>query len=223
MYLTKPITTLFYTLMLTLACGVAHAQIQPSTLPMETPIEAFKLTGEATAALGIEGTALLTISINMEPDWYVYANIPGEMGKPTKLTATAADGTALTVFYPKGKEKPDTFDPSVIINAYQSGTRLFILVPADVAAYPIAMRLDLLLCHPTKCIPVRRDLTFGENGLDVSGFPLAENQPWWPGFVELARKDTGPSKSVSSTATQESQDGLEIGRASCRERVCLYG
>jgi len=176
---------------------------------METVVEAYKLTDETRAATGIEGAVLLTITINMEPDWYTYANVPGGMGKPTTINAIAADNTKLTAFYPKGKKKPDTFDPSTIINAYESGTRLFIVVPAGLTqAYPIAMRLDLLLCHPTKCIPVRRDLTFGENGLDTSGLPLAENQPWWPDFVQLAKKDTTLSGTGSQAEASKTENGL---------------
>jgi len=208
MHLSKPITTLFYTLMLVLIGTFSHALIQPSAIALKTPVEAFQLNAESHAATGIEDGVLLTISLTMEPDWYTYANIPGGMGKPTKLTATAADNTQLMVFYPAGKQKPDTFDPLVMVNAYQSGTRLFVLIPPGMTqAYPVSMRLDLLLCHPTKCMPVRLDLTFGEKELVTKGLPLAEKQPWWPGFVELAQKQTATPETASLLPAQETKNG----------------
>lgn len=193
MHLTKQITTLFLSLLLTLAWSNAHAQITPSKVPLKTPIEAFK-TGN--------GSLVLTLTIEMEPDWYTYADDPGGMGKPTQLSGTTAQGKSISAIYPKGIKKRDAFDPSVTVNAYKSGTKVFAVVPAD-SPFPVQLRLDLLLCHPTKCIPVRRDITFGAE-LDSTTLPDAKAQPWWPQFSELA----GSSKGIAPQASQE-MDGID--------------
>jgi thiol:disulfide interchange protein DsbD len=209
MHLSKPITTLFYTLILVLVSTFSHALVQPSKIALKTVVEAYQMDVESGTKDETGSGVLLTLSLNMEPDWYTYANIPGGMGKPTKLTATAADSTPLKVLYPTGKRKPDSFDPSVMVNAYQSGTRLFVLIPHGMTqAYPISMRLDLLLCHPTKCVPVRLDLTFGEKGLAIDDLPAASKQPWWPGFVELTRNPTEVSTSTPQLSAQLPKDAI---------------
>lgn len=169
MRLTKPITTLFLSLLLTLAWTASFAQITPKKLPLETPVQAYKTQ---------IGTIVLTISLDMESDWYTYADDPGGMGKPTKLRGTTADGKAVSVVYPKGKRKPDAFDPSVMVNTFSSGSKLFVLLPKD-AQFPVQLQLELLLCHPTKCVPARLKLSYGEPELNVDALPLALSQPWW--------------------------------------------
>ena len=209
MNLTKPITTLFCTILLILAGTFAHAQIQTPKLPFKTPIKAYELTDGANREAGLNGNLLLTISMDIEPDWYTYSHKPGEMGKPTRLIATAADKTQLPVFYPAGKQKPDTYDPSIKVNAYLDGTRLFVLIPTGLSeTFPIAMRLDMLLCHPTKCLPVRMDLTFDVNGFDPKEIPLAEKQPWWPDFIKLAKTKTSPPQAIDPLRFEKSDRGL---------------
>ena len=199
MRITKPISTLFTILFLLVVCSTSYAQITPKHVPMSTPISAYKLNNDV---------AVITLSIDMEPDWYTYANDPGGMGKPTKFSGTLADGTQLTPIYPKGIEKPDSFDPSVMINAYMSGTLLYMLVPTGEAVFPVALRLDLLLCHPTKCIPVRRDFSFGEVGLDINTLPLAKDQAWWPEFIKLSH--TGSEYAESSKPAAETTKSGDV-------------
>lgn len=185
MPLTKPLFSLFLTTLLLLPATVCPAQIQPSSLAMTTSTQAFSLE---PGILGQDepGAVVLALTLNIDKDWYSYSNAPGETGKPTRLTATAADGTELRVIYPKGKEKPDTYDPSILVAAYLDGTTLFVVVPDTVRpAFPVSLQLDLLLCHPTKCVPARIELTYGEPGLERGSLLPAESQPWWKEFHQL--------------------------------------
>lgn len=200
MKITKLTTTLFITLLLALAWSASYAQIAPKTVPLNTPVTAYRLNNDVI---------LLTISLDMEPDWYTYSNNPGPMSKPTTLSGTLADGTLITPIFPKGIRKPDAFDPSMTINAYTSGTKLYVLVPTGESAFPVTMRLDLLLCHPTKCIPVRRDLSFGTSDLDIKTLPPASEQPWWSEFIELAH--TGMSKAQDAITSTSTPETTEIG------------
>lgn len=206
MPLTKPLFSLFLTTLLLLSATVCPAQIQPSSLAMTTSTQAFSLE---PGVLGQDapGAVVLALTLNIDKDWYSYSNTPGETGKPTRLTATAADGTELRVLYPKGKEKPDTYDPSILVAAYLDGTTLFVVVPDTVRpAFPVSMQLDLLLCHPTKCVPARLELNYGEPGLERGSLPPAESQPWWKEFHQL-------SAGAATVQTQPADGGDDIDQA----------
>jgi len=183
MRLTKPISTLFITLFFTLLGSVGMALAAPDAVPFEIPMRAYQTES---------GGTIVTLTIEMGKDWYTYSNDPGGMSKPTQLSATDANGMPLSVVYPKGVRKPDAYDPSVMVNKYFSGTRLFVVVPAN-ATYPLNMRIDLLLCHPTKCVPLRRNLIYAEQVLDSAGRPSAEAQTWWPQFISLTPADSSLS------------------------------
>jgi thiol:disulfide interchange protein DsbD len=67
------------------------------------------------------------------------------------------------------------------------------------------MQLDLLLCHPTKCVPFRRNLAFGDSGLDTAALPRANEQPWWPSLVALA---ASPPPETASPSPDTGTSGL---------------
>ena len=219
---TKPIFSFFVIAFLTLSAVAAKAQIQPSSLPMETEVHAFALAPDAVRP-GSPGGTLLALTLHIEKEWYAYSNILGETGKPTRLTATAADGTGLKVFYPKGKDKPDSYDPTITVAAYLDGTTLFVLVPEGLAApFPVALSLDLLLCHPTKCVPARVDQGFGRPDLDVAALPRADAQPWWDDFTHMAAGHVQAAAATQADAPEAAivdwqftptyfQPGLEVG------------
>lgn len=215
MSLTKPITTLFLTLFITMVHGVCAAQITPSSVPLQTPVTAYRMDDERI---------ILTLRIDMEKEWYTYAEDPGDTGKPTVLSGSSADGKAITPIYPVGIRKPDSYDPSTMINAYKDGTLLYAIINGTPkTAFPASLRLDLLLCHPTRCIPVRKDLTFGNPGMTMEALPLASDQPWWTDFKSLHQTsaDSTPSQETSeppdrtyiqwSFTPQYLQPGLEVG------------
>jgi thiol:disulfide interchange protein DsbD len=207
---TKQNATLFLILLLTLIFGSSTAHASSMKIPLKMPMAAYN-TGT--------GETIITIAFEMEQDWYTYAKDPGGMGKPTKVTGATADGAPIRVLYPKGIAKPDAYDPSITVNKYLNGDKVFIVLPKD-ASFPLTLRVDLLLCHPTKCVPVRRDLTFGKTGLDVSALPSAKEQPWWDLYTSLLpNADTIASKDRTSEAAYTDWDftprylqpGLEVG------------
>jgi thiol:disulfide interchange protein DsbD len=196
--------------------------MQPSTLAMKTSVAPFSLAPDEMEP-GSPGGTLLALTMHIDKDWYAYSNIPGETGKPTRLTATAADGTALTVYYPKGKEKPDSYDPTITVFAYLDMTTIYVLVPESIGEpFPVSLTLDLLLCHPTKCVPARVEQTFGQAGQDTAGLPPASAQPWWEDFRHMVHgKTQGPAATLvddEGTAVVDwqfaptyFQPGLEVG------------
>lgn len=189
MKITKQIITLFSTLLLALSWTIAYAQISPGNIPMSTPMEAYRLTPDSL---------LLTLSLDMEPDWHTYADDPGGLGKPTRLSGTTASGEKISPRYPDPIVKPDAFDPDSLVNTYKSGTKLFAIVPTNKPVFPINLQLDLLLCHPTKCVPARLNLTFGNASLDITTLPPANQQPWWNTFQQLTQQATAlPAEAVT--------------------------
>lgn len=176
MRLTKPFTTLFTVIILAFIWNATMVQAAPPAVPFEMPLRAYQTE---------TGGTVVTLTLEMAKEWYTYSNNPGGMSKPTKLSVSAADGTRLKVYYPEGVRRPDAYDPSVMVNKYFSGTILFIAVPEG-TPYPLNLRLDLLLCHPTKCVPLRRDVVFSEQTLDSAGLPMAESQSWWSQYVSLS-------------------------------------
>ncbi|WP_319543818.1 cytochrome c biogenesis protein CcdA [uncultured Pseudodesulfovibrio sp.] len=208
MFLNKPISILFFVLLLTMLSSVSHAQAQRPTPPLETRIEAYSIPS-GTLGDNENGAILLAVTLDIHSEWYAYSNAPGESGKPTQLLATTSNGIPLQVFYPEGTQKKDTYDPSVTIAAYLDGTVLFALIPRGIQTpFPVSLMLDMLLCHPTKCVPTRLNLTYGETGLDRTALPSAETQAWWPQFKQLVRQQAVHPK--TSTPTQGTTEDVII-------------
>ena len=214
----------FLLLALLLVPTAGHGQIQASTLPIQVAVQGYAVPS-GTLDDDTSGAVLLTVSLDIEPDWYIYANIPGETGKPTHLSAVTAGGIPLRVVYPAAKEKQDTFDPSVTIGSFTGQTRFYALVPRGMdGAFPVSLKLDMLLCHPTKCVPGRVELTFGQDDLDTASLPSAGDQPWWHEFLQRveARTDTKKAAIAIADAAESAiiewsftptyfQPGLEVG------------
>jgi thiol:disulfide interchange protein DsbD len=221
-----PINKLFFALLLSallfLPARPANALVQPSSLPMKTSVAPYAVAPDALRP-GSPGGTVLALTLHIDKDWHSYSNVPGDTGKPTRLTATAADGTALAVFYPKGNEEPDSYDPTLTMNSYPDGTTLFVLVPDGLAdPFPVSLTLDLLLCHPTRCVPARVERTFGKAGFDAASLPPASAQPWWDEFRHMAHGKAGAREAASAPGGDAAvvdwqftptyfQPGLEVG------------
>ncbi|MCJ2164011.1 MULTISPECIES: cytochrome c biogenesis protein CcdA [unclassified Pseudodesulfovibrio] len=224
MPVTKPLFSLLLTVALSLVSSMCYAQIQPSSLPMETRVEGYAIP-MGTLGEDEPGAILLAVTLNIEDDWYAYSNIPGEVGKPTQLTAATANGSPLKVFYPEGVQKPDSYDPSVTVTAFLHETVLFVLIPRGMESpFPVTMNLDLLLCHPTKCVPGRLELQYGETNLDATSLPPADERPWWQEFQQQVRRQAAVQPLILSDADEMKtaiiqwqftpeylQPGLEVG------------
>ncbi len=199
-------TTLVFTLIVLALAGLAQgASLADSVL--KTRVEAFR-SGE---------DVLLTVTLDIKDEWYTYADKPGGLGKPTRLTGTTADKTPLAVSYPAGISKKDSFDPTVTVNTYPSGTRLFALIQkGSAASFPVSLKLDLLLCHPTKCVPARQALTFAAPASGIAGLPDATAQPWWNEYASLKRPEAmkpatqpAPPAVTSPTVTSSEEKAPE--------------
>ena len=83
MSVTKPFFSLFLLLAVLLSAVDGSAQIVASTLPMKTSVQGYAVP---SGTLGDDQPAavLLVVSLDIEPEWYIYSNIPGETGKPRR-------------------------------------------------------------------------------------------------------------------------------------------
>ena len=170
--------------------------------PMSTQWEVYGLGQEARAQSGQSSTRLAVLFITPDAGWYTYAPSPGELAKPTRLSATLGDArTPLTTHYPPGTPKKDSFDPSLTVNAYLGRTPIFLPLP-DGAALPqvISASLDMLLCTQDKCLPTKIDLRF--EVADKGVLPEADKQPWWPRFLaSVAPRATAAAQGVEPSPT----------------------
>jgi thiol:disulfide interchange protein DsbD len=188
MHPTKPFSNLFPILLLFLFLVLQPGLAASEAVPVRTAVQAYTLSEKDREQTGLDWSHVIAVTLDMEPEWYTYAHVPGGMGKPTTLSGATADTVELQPLYPAGKVKPDAYDPEVMVNTYDSGTRLFAGVPASSAQpFPAVMQLELLLCHPTKCVPYRRNLAHADPG--TGPLPSAREQPWWPAFAALAVTD----------------------------------
>ena len=197
MHRRKGLTALIFIVLFLSFATVCPAATRAADV-LKTPVEAFSF----------KDAALLVVTLDIEKDWYTYADEPGAMGKPTRLFGTTADGLAVIPVYPDGIGKPDSFDPTVMVNTYKSGTRLFVLLPPErTGVFPVSLTLDLLLCHPTRCVPVRRELNFGAPDLDPATLPPAMDQPWWSDFLALAQGELAePRPAATGTDTKTASE-----------------
>lgn len=159
------------------------------SLPVSVEVETYSL-------MRPEGPALLCV-VWFQPDegFYAYGHKPGPTGQPTNLLLRVdPDSVRATIFYPQGKLKKDSFDPSLEIEAYQGRTPVFALLenilPGE--AVRVEGELRMLLCSDTSCWPAALEVKQGSDALDLLALPMAEDQAWWPVF-ESAEPDAGES------------------------------
>ncbi|WP_419788062.1 protein-disulfide reductase DsbD family protein [Pseudodesulfovibrio sp.] len=188
-------TTLVFSVILFSLSTIAYGGSLADSV-LKTPMEAFRT----------DNGVILTVALNVEKDWYTYSDKPGGMGKPTRLTGITADKSPLVAFYPAGISKKEPFDPTITVNTYKSGTRIFAFIPdATQASFPVHLELDLLLCHPTKCVPARRALTFEAPGAGIAALPEAKDQAWWDVYKTLAQVSSHQIPKPAAQASPEIQ------------------
>lgn len=213
MHPTKPFSSLFLALVVFFAAALQPGLAASDAVPVRTVVQAYALSDADREQTGLDWSHTIAVTLDMEPEWYTYAHVPGGMGKPTTLSGATADTLDLQPLYPSGKVKPDAYDPEVMVSTYDSGTRLFAGVPASsTQPFPAVMQLELLLCHPTKCVPYRRNLAYADPG--TGPLPSANDQPWWPAFAALAV--TSPA-SDDAAKGQPVPQGEDTGEASIVE------
>ncbi len=113
----------------------------------------------AASARPVPGRPLtLGVTITPQPGWHSYWRNPGEAGAENRLGWTLPPGTTAAVpRYPV----PEPLLVQGIMNHVYSGPATLLIdlaVPADArpgAAFPIALKLDYLVCSADLCVPER--------------------------------------------------------------------
>lgn len=140
-------------------------------------------------------SALLAVTLTPEAGWYFYANTPGALGQPTRLTAMLGPIPApFPALYPAGHEKPDPFGSGELVRTYDGPTRIFLPLPPGADA--VSVTAELLLCSATNCLPVKLTRTV-TTPADPSMLPAAQTAPWWPEVL----------RSVPETPATQGSDG----------------
>lgn len=184
--------------------GMASAQAMQEELPMSSDWKIFRLTEEARAQAKIKNEFMSVLTIIQDEGWYTYSNSPGALGKPTMVKAQLVPGRqSLDVYYPPGQLKKDLSAPTVTVSVYSKKTPIFIPIPNHTGTpFSIKAKINLLLCSPTKCLPVETEFIFlgSQRIKDKSLF--AHEQDWWPLFLaasnspakeDTVSKGTGPT------------------------------
>lgn len=191
---------------------VASAVAKPSAAPpVSMELEFARLSQAAREATGISSPVLAVLNITPEEGWKIYAHEPGELGKPTTVTA-GISGSELPLhpIYPPGIAEPDVFDPSVISNVYHGTASIFMPLPKDITApFTVELTADFLLCSKTSCIPVNETLKHERKTLNVSTLQVARDSAWWESFLSATTEDTKASQEAFEPVFFQSS--LEVG------------
>jgi thiol:disulfide interchange protein len=142
---------------------------------------------------------LLVLWIEPEQGWYAYSNEPGPTGQPTVVQVMLeASGEHLPVLYPEGRKMPDPLEPGKTVLAYPDRTPIFVELP-DHAPNPVRLeaRVQLLLCSPTSCFPVRETIAVQQD-LIASPPPPAQSRPWWGTYNALLQGGAKTEEAVQN-------------------------
>jgi len=183
------------------ALGSAEASDRHGDLPLGTSWSVFTLTAKAQSESGLTSGRLAVLFIEPDQGWYTYANVPGGLGKPTKLTASLG-ATPLRTLYPAGTPKPDSLTSGATVNAYLGRTPLFLPLPDPAAGQgALTARLELLLCTEDRCLPASLDLSYAP----AKGVADARGQNWWPELLTAAKsQQRGQLQAAPAPPVQES-------------------
>lgn len=139
------------------------------------------------------------IWLDIRKEYYAYAHEPGPTGKPTTLTvhpaSSASGNSAFPVYYPKGREQKDTFDPSLSIRAYAGHAPLFVDLSGAEPGRRLEGTLDMLLCSDKHCLPIRRTVALE---LPTSVPPPMDSLPAAPFWREAVQGLPAPPFSPAS-------------------------
>ncbi|WP_147821282.1 protein-disulfide reductase DsbD family protein [Salidesulfovibrio onnuriiensis] len=175
--------------------GLASAQFHAQELPLKTAWKLYTLD----PAKGNSGNLLAVLTVTFEDGWHTYAHTPGDLGKPTILRVQTTDGLPLSVQYPTAISTSDTLNPQAMVNIYEGEVRFYIPIPENTDdSFTLLAELQMLLCSDTQCMPARIELPFKSNPEAPQPLSRAEDQPWWPDYLQ------SNSEASSATSTQQS-------------------
>lgn len=152
-----------------------------------------------------QGGLLAVLWLEPAPGFHTYAHQPGDAGMPTTAEVKATpSGVPLTVLYPPGREAPDAYAPGSVARTYDGPTPLFIPLPAAMGAkaqnaFGLEARVSLLACSATSCWPLAIETSFSSR--EVASPAKAEERPWWPVFVAVAKAIPEGAAPGTPTAT----------------------
>jgi len=104
---------------------------------------------------------LIALWVTVGEGYYAYAH-GEEHGRPLEVRVASGGTVKADILYPAGKERIDFFEPDIHIRALSGRFPIFVRLRAlPDAALPSSLNvvLSMLLCSPTRCIPVDRQLS----------------------------------------------------------------
>lgn len=162
----------------------------------------FKLSPDERQQAGINSQIMVGMFIKPDDGWYTYSHNPGKLGQPTKVQASFTPGkiTLVPVYLP-GKEKDDPFNPGKKVRVYEKSTPVLLPLPKPEKTFTVNVKLELLMCSKSACLPVKTELSFLGMGVDVDSLPSAGEQSWWAELVASRgeRKIPAPEKGVTAS------------------------
>ena len=169
------------------------------------------------SALSPGQEAWVAVTIVLAPNWHIYGNPKGPgPGLPTSLEVVSLpEGVRASParFLPAEKVRETEFGPDEWVWAYRKTTTIYLplstprsLTPGR---HPVHLRLKLLLCTETLCLPHQAEVTAS---LKVSALPSGAGV-LSPTLVEaLRRTHPGEEKAAGSPGIAESRKGVDSGQ-----------
>ncbi|WP_027179850.1 protein-disulfide reductase DsbD family protein [Maridesulfovibrio bastinii] len=172
----------------------------------EASWQLFKINSEDRQHFNIKAKIIAAMFIKPDNGWYTYTNNPGKLGQPTRVKARLNPGdTKISPVFLPGEKKDDPFNPGEKINVYKKRTPILFVLPDTKNTFSIKADLNLLMCSPTACLPVKTSLTFIGVDVKINELESAENQPWWSS-VSNALKSSAKAYPSTKIGIKSSKD-----------------
>lgn len=116
-----------------------------------------KATAKATKA-GDDGKQTVTITIDIEKGWYIYANPVGAEdfeGNKTRVSINAKEKVVASVKYPEGKVKTEKLGKEEVkLRIYEDKVTIQALVTRTMGdTSPLQISIDVNSCNKGTCLP----------------------------------------------------------------------
>lgn len=188
------------------ALSTASTDTSSAPAPHTTSVAQFTEAGVTYAA----------VTLTFAEGYYAYAHTP-EVAKPTELTLfVAGQPVQAEVLYPPSVLRPDFFEPTKQVPAYEGTVSLFLRLPDQSTLQDVTLRLSMLVCSAKNCRPVQETLPLpalatpsasllahladAKTGLPLSPFPQKPSE-----------SETIPADFPPKLTPRYSDPGLEPG------------
>ncbi len=142
---------------------------QERAVPRYHPVTAELIAEQASVQPG--GQTRIGVHFDLEPEWHIYAEDPGDAGLPTKIEWTTSEGATFgPLHWPKAQRFEDP--GNIKTNGYTGSLVLYCALKINAQAppdrtLPIRAHVSWLACREV-CVPGKADL---ELSLPVSAKP----------------------------------------------------